>query len=326
MHPFSYFRARNLHDVHAALRQEGTRVLAGGTTLYDLMKLDIEKPERVVDISHLVPEPVRIENDVLIVDSLMKMSEAADSRILSLHAPAVREALLMAASQQLRNMASLGGNILQRTRCSYFRHSAYPCNKKVPGSGCAALEGLNRNHALFGGSESCIAVYPGDFAVALMAFDARIEVVGNGGARQVLLSDVHREPGDAPHLETNLQPDELIKSVHIPLSESARASTYLKIRDRESYAFAVVSAAVGVELEGNLVKDVRIALGGVATRPWRAIMAEQSLIGRSLDGDTALAAGRTAFAGAATTAHNAFKTELGARVVADALVAAKTRV
>ena len=327
MHPFSYFRASGADDVNKALRDEGTRILAGGTTLYDLMKLDVENPAKVVDISGLAPQPIRVENDTLILDSLLRMSQAAESETLRLRSPALREALMLAASQQLRNMATLGGNLLQRTRCSYFRHGEpYACNKRQPASGCAALEGLNRNHALFGGSNACIAVYPGDFATALAAFDARVEITGPSGVRELDLVDLHREPGETPHMETHLRPDEFIKTIHVPLTKAARSSTYVKIRDRESYAFALVSAAVGIEMEGDIVRDVRIALGGVATRPWRSAAAEQALIGRPLNDDTAQAAGRAAFVGASTTRHNAFKTELGARVVADALMIAKTRI
>lgn len=325
MRPFSYYRAETAEDVVSAL-SEGARILAGGTTLYDLMKLDVEHPERIVDITSLGLNEIRMNGDTLVLGALARMSQAAEHEILRTQFPALQEALWRAASQQLRNMATLGGNLLQRTRCSYFRHGApYACNKRQPGSGCSALEGLSRSNALFGGSEACIAVYPGDFATALVAFDAEIEILGPSGTRRLPLASLHREPGENPERETNLGSDEFVTAIRVPRSSAARISTYHKIRDRESYAFALVSAAVGIELDGDIVRDARIALGGVATRPWRAVEAERALIGRALNGTTAREAGDAAFAGAATTHHNAFKTELGARVVADALTIAKSR-
>ncbi|MBB4003673.1 FAD binding domain-containing protein [Aurantimonas endophytica] len=326
MQPFSYYRAETANDVVSAL-SGGARILAGGTTLYDLMKLDVEHPERVVDISALDLTEIRMEGETLVLGALARMSDAVEHEILRTEFPALRESLWRAASQQLRNMATLGGNLLQRTRCSYFRHGApYACNKRQPGSGCAAVEGLNRAHALFGGSDACIAIYPGDFATALMAFDAEIDLLGPSGTRRIPLASLHREPEDNPERETNLEPDEFITAIRVPRSNAARASTYHKIRDRESYAFALVSSAVGLDLDGDIVRDARIALGGVATRPWRAGDAERLLVGRPLTEATAREAGVAAFAGASTTQHNAFKTELGARAVADALMIAKTRI
>ena len=325
MRPFSYYRAETPEDVVSAL-SAGARILAGGTTLYDLMKLDVEHPDRVVDISQLKLSDIRVDEDALVLGALTKMSAAAEHEAVKA-IPALQEGLSRAASQQLRNMATLGGNLLQRTRCSYFRHGApYACNKRQPGSGCAALEGLNRNHALFGGSQDCIAVYPGDFAVALLAFDAEIEILSMQGYRTIPIAELYRDPGQEPEIDTNLGPDDLVTRIRIPRSRSDRGSTFHKIRDRESYAFALVSSAIGLDMDGDVVKEARIALGGVATRPWRATEAEQYLVGRRLGDATAREAGDLAFRGASTTPHNAFKIELGARTVADALSIAKARI
>lgn len=329
MHPFVYARPSDLPSALATLDgdAETSRLLAGGTTLYDLMKLDVERPVRIIDISRL-PELTDVDTSggELVLGALARMSDvAADARLVS-EFPVLSEALWKAASQQIRNMASLGGNLLQRTRCAYFRHGEpFACNKRVPGSGCSALEGLNRGHALFGGSGSCIATYPGDFAVALMALDAQVDVIGPHGQRSIPIGRLHLPPGDAPHKETSLFPNEIITRIRVPVGEIGKASTYHKIRDRESYAFAVVSAAVAVRLVEGVVADARIALGGVATVPWRASEAEQSLIGKAVTPQTALEAGRRAFAHAVPLEHNAFKIELGANVVRDALLTANGR-
>jgi xanthine dehydrogenase YagS FAD-binding subunit len=330
MQPFTYRRARTPADAVRAMAEggEGARFLAGGTTLYDLMKLDVEAPRRVIDVSGL-DELSRFDTSgsrELVFGALAKMSDvAADPRLVRDY-PALSESLWKAASQQLRNMASLGGNLLQRTRCAYFRMGEpFPCNKRKPGSGCAAIEGLDRGHALLGGSDHCIAVYPGDWAVALAAFDAMVDVLGPKGRRSIPLRELHRQPGDTPHIETALAPDELILRIRVPATVAGRASTYHKIRDRESYAFALASAAVGLRLEGDIVREARIAIGGLATRPWRAPEAEQSLIGKPLSEETARAAGELALQGAKAGHHNHFRIELGVRTVADALLIAKTR-
>jgi xanthine dehydrogenase YagS FAD-binding subunit len=330
MQPFSYARARTPAEAVKAIADggPGTRFLAGGTTLYDLMKLNVETPTRVIDLTGLA-ELSRFDTSgqrELAFGALSRMSDvAADGRLVRDY-PALSEALWKAASQQLRNMASLGGNLLQRTRCAYFRFGEpFPCNKRKPGSGCAAIGGIDRGHALLGVSEHCIATYPGDFAVALAAFDAVLDVLGPQGQRTILLRQLHREPGDTPHVETALAPDELIVRIRVPVTAAGRASTYHKIRDRESYAFALASAAVGLRLEGDTVREARIAIGGLATRPWRASKAEQSLIGKSLTDEIAQAAGELALAGARPGHHNQFRIKLGARTVADALMIAKGR-
>lgn len=329
MREFSLVRARSAQEaVQAMAANPEARLMAGGTTLYDLMKLGVERPPAIVDINGI--EELGAFDTAgareLVFGSLARMSDvAADERLASDY-PALSESLWRAASQQLRNMASLGGNVLQRTRCAYFRGGEpFACNKRVPGSGCAALEGIDRGHALLGASPHCIATYPGDFAVALVAFDAVLDVLGPDGMRTIPVEALHRLPGERPDLETTLAPGEIITRIRVPATRLGRASTYHKIRDRESYAFALSSAAVAVTLKGGKVEQARIALGGVATRPWRARQAEQGLVGRELTIETALAAGFAAFADARAGRHNAFRIELGARTVADALMIAAKR-
>ncbi len=241
--------------------------------------------------------------------------------------PALSETLWKAASPQLRNVATLGGNILQRTRCPYFRDTAYAqCNKRAPGSGCAALDGgETAMHAILGGSEACVAMYPGDFAQVLVAFDAEVMTQGPGGSRTISFAQLHVEPGDSPEVETVLEPGEIVTQIVVPVIPAMSASHYLKARDRESYAFASASAAVGVEMEGDTVRDVRIGLGGVASVPWRAREAEESLRGGPLTEETARAAGRIAFEGAEPLEGSAYKIALGADVVAGALMTVKSR-
>jgi xanthine dehydrogenase YagS FAD-binding subunit len=330
MRAFSYARPETPSDaVHAlADGDAATRVIAGGTTLYDLMKLNIETPTRVVDVtglSELALFDTSGERE-LVFGALARMSDVtADSRLL-LDYPALAESLHKAASQQLRNMATVGGNLLQRTRCPYFRGGEpFACNKRAPGSGCAAIGGLDRGHAVLGVSDSCIAVYPGDWAVALVAFDAEIDVLGPHGQRAIPVEALHREPGSAPDKETVLAPDELILRIRVPTTPLGRASTYHKIRDRESYAFALASAATAVRLDNGIVTEARIALGGVATRPWRSREAERALLGRPLTMEAARAAGAAAFATAVAGRRNGYKIELGARTVADALLIAGER-
>src|SRR3954462_9637518 len=241
------------------------------------MKLNVEMPNKVVDITGLkdldhIDAGGRAE---LILGALARMSDVAAHPEVVAEYPALSESLWRAASQQLRNMATLGGNLLQRTRCAYFRGGEpFACNKRKPGSGCAAIGGIDRGHALLGGSDGCIAVYPGDLAIALVAFDGNIDVLGPKGQRTIAVEELHREPDATPHIETTLQPGELILRIRVPKTTMGRASTYHKIRDRESYAFALASAAVALELDRNTVRAARIAIGGLATRPWRARAAE----------------------------------------------------
>ena len=297
--------------------------LAGGTTLVDLMKLDVMRPQTLVDINPLHGGALgRIEADQhgLRLGALAHMAEAADHPAVNRDYPVIAQSLKLAASQQIRNMATLGGNVLQRTRCSYFRDTSYAaCNKRNPGSGCAALDGYNRSHAVLGVSDRCIATYPGDFAQALIALDAGIEIAGPKGRRSVPFAALHRAPGDRPEIETSLAPGEMIASFVVPAARWTRRSLYLKVRDRQSYEFALASAAVALDLDGNTVRDARIALGGLATVPWRAKAAEAALKGRVLDDPSARAAAEAAFAGARAVRHNEFKIALGQRTLVRAL-------
>jgi xanthine dehydrogenase YagS FAD-binding subunit len=315
--------------LHAVANGNGerSRFLAGGTTLVDLMKLDVMHAQRLIDITSIseLQSFTTTSTAELVFGALAKMSDVAADPTLLREYPALAESLQKAASEQLRNMATLGGNLLQRTRCAYFRDTSYPCNKRSPGTGCAALGGLNRGHAMFGGSRSCIATYPGDFAVALAAFDAQIDAVSIRGERSIPLRDFHRLPGDTPQIDTVLEPDELIVRIRVPATPLGRASTYHKVRDRESYAFATVSCAVAVLIENGVVRDARIALGGVATKPWRALVAERSLVDEPLTRETAQRAGVLAFDDARPLKANAFKMSLGPKTVAKSLLIAKER-
>lgn len=323
MRPFALDRAP---DLRTALGAGGAAAyLAGGTTMLDLMKLDVLHPARLLDINALRREhgAIRADASGLHLGALARMSAVADHPDVRGDFPMLSEALWQAASPQLRNMASLGGNVMQRTRCGYFRDaSVSACNKRVPGSGCAAIAGANRLQAVLGVSEHCIASYPGDFAVALAALDAQVELAGPQATRRIPFASLHREPGDTPEMETNLGPGELITGFHVPAGPCARRSLYLKVRDRESYAFALASAAIGLHLDGDRVMQSRIGLGGLATRPWRSHAAEAALAGRILDEGTAREAAEAAFANARTHGGNDFKPELGRRTLVRALLAA----
>ena len=336
MRPFSYQRPSTPAEAVAAFAAAGAdaRYIAGGTTLYDLMKLRVERPAHLVDVTGIRGlDRIETGGERLRFEALAPMSAVATDRVVLRDYPLLAESLWKAASQQLRNMATVGGNLLQRTRCMYFRNGAggvstgnvYPCNKREPGSGCAAIGGIDRGQAVLGQSSACTAVSPGDWPVALLAMDAYVEVQGASGTRSIPVADLYRLPGSTPHLEFTLQPGELITAIVVPKSAAGRRSTYHKIRDRESYAFAIASAAVALEMDGDTVRQARIALGGVATRPWRARAAEAALAGQRLTPETALAAGRAAFAGARAGRMNGYKIELGARTVADALTIASTR-
>jgi xanthine dehydrogenase YagS FAD-binding subunit len=328
MRPFLFERAESpMAAVRAAVRQAPgageARFLAGGTTLIDLMKLDVMRPEIVIDINALEHTALgRIEADAngLQLGALVRMADAADHPVVRRDYPVIAQSLLLAASAQLRNMASLGGNVLQRTRCTYFRDVSYAaCNKRNPGSGCAAMNGVNRMHAVLGTSDQCIATYPGDFAQALIALDADLEIIGPAGVRSLPFSALHRVPGDSPDIETTLRAGEIISSFFIPATPWTRRSLFVKVRDRESYEFAVASAAVALDLVDGLVRTSRIALGGVATVPWRAMRAEDTLRGKPIDERASRAAAETAFAAARPRKHNAFKVELGKRTLMRAL-------
>ena len=336
MRTFDYLRPANVAEVATLFRPGPVdadplaapeQFLGGGTTMVDLMKLYVMRPETLVDIKQVsgldTIEPT--EDGGLRLGSLVTMAQAARDERLSRDYRMVVEALRQAASTQLRNMARLGGNVLQRTRCNYFRDISYPqCNKRTPGSGCAAVDGQNRKHAILGVSDACIASYPGDFAQALMALDATVTTTGPMNGQP--FARLHRLPGDTPHIETRLAPSELITGFVLPpAAEWTRRSIYVKIRDRDSYAFALASAAVGLALEdGGRVAEVRIGLGGVATVPWRARQAEDALRGQLLNEETASAAAAQEFAAAATRRYNRHKVALGQATLVRALLTVQT--
>jgi xanthine dehydrogenase YagS FAD-binding subunit len=299
--------------------------LAGGTTLVDLMKLDVMRPAKVVDLGALAPDhdAISVSSDGVRLGAMAKMATAADHPEIVKAYPVISQSLLLAASAQLRNMATLGGNVLQRTRCPYFRDTSWgACNKRDPRSGCAAIDGINRQHAILGDSADCIATYPGDFAQSLIALDATVDVKGLAGGRTIPFATLHRPPGATPNLETTLAPGELITGFHVPSGPWTKRSLYLKIRDRQSYEFALASTAVALDMDGSKVREARIALGGVATVPWRSLEAEAALAGKELTEDTAQAAARAAFAGAKPRVHNAFKVALGQSTLVRALLQA----
>lgn len=339
MRPFAYSRADNVQaaihtpaisdaQIETASVHASHQYLAGGTTLIDLMKLDVMRPRNVTDINALEHTPsgeISFGPRGLHLGALVRMSTAAEHADVRENYPVIAQSLELAASAQIRNMASLGGNVLQRTRCTYFRDTSYgACNKREPGSGCAALEGVNRSHAVLGTTDSCIASYPGDFAQALIALDAEVELAGPKGSRRVHFAELHRLLGNTPHVETILEPGELILAFMVPPAPWAKRSLYLKVRDRQSYEFALASAAVALDLDGGTIRDARIALGGVAALPWRAHEAEQKLKGRRPDDEAFNEAASTAFAGAKPREHNAFKVQLGKLTLVRALRQAAT--
>jgi xanthine dehydrogenase YagS FAD-binding subunit len=321
MEPFRYLRAR---DQAEALKAAGgeARFLGGGTTLVDLMKLGVERPTTVVDINHLGGDAAAISErgGALRVGALVRNSDLAFHPIVQRQLPALSQALLSGASAQLRNMATVGGNLMQRTRCAYFRDvGTAACNKRIPGSGCAAQEGWNRMHAVLGGSDRCIAVHPSDMCVALVALEAVVHVDGPRGPRDIPVADFHNLPAEHPEVETALAPGELITAVTIPLTPLGARSVYLKVRDRASFAFALASAAVALQVSGRTVSAARVALGGLATKPWRSAEAERALIGRPAARASYQDAATLALRGARPYRDNAFKVELGKRTLVRAL-------
>ena len=326
MRNFSYLRATSVDEARTAAARSGAMLLAGGTTLLDLAKCGVTEPETVVDITHLQGlDTIAFDNNGVTISALAKMSNVAADRGIRDHYTAISEALWQAASAQLRNMATIGGNLMQRTRCAYFRDpAAFPaCNKRKPGSGCAAIGGATRNHAVLGTSENCIAANPGDLAVALVALGAEIEL----GARRVAADDFFLLPGTTPEREHAIEPGEIITAIRIPASSAARNSTYLKVRDRQSYEFAAASAAVGLELEadGRTIRDIRVALGGVATKPWRAHAVEAALRGKKLSPEALDDAARLAIEGAVVHGDNRYKLALAPRVITRAVINLKLR-
>jgi xanthine dehydrogenase YagS FAD-binding subunit len=330
MHPFALSRTDDPANAIAAHAQDPQLAfIAGGTDLIGLMKDRAQRPERLLDINGL-PDMARVEalpDGGLRIGALARMSDVAAHPDVRRRFPVIAEGLLFAASGQLRNMASMGGNIMQRTRCAYFRdEDDLPCNKRRPGSGCAALHGLNRNHAIFGWSDACVATNPSDVAVALAALDATVVVRGPAGERAIPFTEFHRLPGDTPERDNALGRGDLIVSIDVPACGEGRASHYLKIRDRQSYEFALISVAAAVAGDGRRIRSARLALGGVAHKPWRLTATEAALHGASLDDTDALrSAIATSFTDARPLPHNAFKVELGQRAVLRALQIAGAR-
>lgn len=326
MRPFTYTRATSLEHALQAAGQHSSAILAGGTTLVDLMRGDLAGPGHVVDIGHLADlAMVQTEGPTLRFGALARMADVAENETLKRDYPALAQSLQLAASQQVRNAATLGGNLLQGTRCPYFRDGVSDCNMRAPGSGCAAIEGHNREMALFGTSDICVATYPGDWGTALAAFDTSVEVRSTAGTRVVDFAGFHVAYGDDPAAGSVLEPGEIITAILVRATPAGRHSTYLKVRDRQSYAYAVASAAVALELDGERVTAARVSLGGVATKPWRSHEAEAVLTGKTLTETVAREAGRAAFADAKPLHHNKFKIELGSRTVARAALVAKGR-
>jgi xanthine dehydrogenase YagS FAD-binding subunit len=324
MNHFAYSRASDVADaVRQIAADRGARFIAGGTNLIDLMKENVERPTRLIDISRLPLHKIEETRDGgLRIGALVPNTDVAYFPEVEQRYPLLSSAILAGASPQLRNMASTGGNLLQRTRCVYFYDTATPCNKRDPGSGCSAITGLNRMHAILGANEHCIATHPSDMCVALAALAATVVAVGRGGERRIAFADFHRLPGDTPDRDANLEPDEIITAVELPPQGFPVNYTYLKIRDRLSYAFALVSVAVGLSLAGETVSEARIALGGVAHKPWRVPEAEVMLAGKPATADNFARAADRLVRGARGYGDNDFKIALARRAIARALAQA----
>ncbi len=315
MTPFRYARA---HDVADAIRQGGAplaKYLGGGTNLVDLMRETIERPAELVDVTALSDEIVEQPGGGVLIGAAARNTAVAENRAIRERYPVLARAIVAGASAQIRNMATVGGNLLQRTRCSYFYDDAALCNKRQPGQGCDAIDGFNRNHAILGASPACVAVHPSDMCVALAALDAVVHLQGSGGARSLPLIELHRLPGERPDIETLLEPGELITAIELLPLRLAAHSTYRKVRDRASYAFALVSVAAALDIEAGVVKDVRLALGGVAHKPWRAAKAESVLRGARADRAHFAAAAEAELAAAQPLRDNGFKVELARRAI-----------
>jgi xanthine dehydrogenase YagS FAD-binding subunit len=324
MNKFEYTRASDLADaVRQISADPAAKFIAGGTNLIDLMKENVARPSRLIDITRLPLDKVEETGDGgLRIGALVPNSDLAYHPQVEARYPLLASALLAGASQQLRNMASTGGNLLQRTRCMYFYDSTTPCNKREPGSGCSAIDGINRMHAILGTSEHCIATHPSDMCVALAALEARVRATGKDGERSIAFADFHRLPGDRPEIDSNLRADEIITSVELPPEGFADHYTYLKIRDRLSYAFALVSIAVGLDIEDGTIKEARLALGGVAHKPWRDREAEAQLSGAPATPESFRRAAETVLREARGFGHNDFKIELARRGIVRALTQA----
>lgn len=321
MNNFTYIRATSVKDaVQRATTDQNAILIAGGTNLVDRLKVFLDEPSQLIDISRLEMKRIeRTSEGGLSIGALVTNTAVADHADVRRDYPILSRAILAGASQQIRNMASVGGNLLQRTRCPYYYDTAFACNKRQPGSGCPAATGINRMHAILGASDQCVAVQPSDMCVPLAALDAVVVVEGPKGKRQIPFTDFHRLPGDTPQRDTNLEPGELITSVIVPPVPFAKSGVYLKLRDRASYAFALVSVAAALDLAGEQIRDVRLALGGVAHKPWRSKEAEKFLIGKTANAAIFQQAAEIALQGAKPLIHNSFKIDLAKRAIRRAL-------
>lgn len=325
MTPFTYLRATDAAEALRLGAGAGSAYLGGGTNLVDLLRETVARPERLVDVSGLPATIEETEDGGLLIGAAVRNTALAEHRAVRTRYPMLARAILAGASAQIRNMATVGGNLLQRTRCTYFYDTdGSRCNKRAPGSGCDAREGFNRIHAVLGASEACVATHPSDMCVALAALDAIVHVTGPAGDRSIAFGDLHRLPGDAPDRDTTLAPGELIVAVELPPLAFGATSTYRKVRDRASYAFALVSVAAALKLEGDRIADVRIAFGGVAHKPWRAVKAEAALRGALATHQGFLNAAAAEFAAAQPLRDNAFKPALAGRALAAVLQALAT--
>lgn len=317
---FQYIKPSSSSAAVAAVTKDNTSMfIAGGTNLVDLMKKGVTNPQKLIDITQLNLNKIEKQNNKVVIGSLALNSEVAEHEMINKDYPLLALALKAGASQQIRNMATVGGNMLQRTRCPYFNSTDMPCNKRQPGSGCGALKGYNRMHAIFGASDKCIAVHPSDMCVALAALDAIVIVTGTKGKRQIKFSQFHRLPGELPQNDTTLAKGELIVSIEIPLNNFTKNVHYLKVRDRTSYAFALVSVAVAMNIENGVIKDARLAMGGVAHKPWRLAETEQFLKGKNVSEEVFREAGELSVRNAKGYGHNNFKLKLSANSIAGAL-------
>lgn len=320
MNQFEYTRASTKQAAIGALAKDASAVfLAGGTNLIDLMKRGVTAPSRLVDINELPMAAVEKTATGLRIGALAKNADVSEHELVMKHFPLLSLAFKAGASPQLRNMATVGGNMMQRTRCSYFYDTAMPCNKRAPGSGCGAMGGYNRMHAIFGASDTCIAVHPSDMCVALAALDATVTVAGPKGERKIPFGDFHRLPGDSPEKDNTLQKGELITGLMIPFNNLSAHSHYLKIRDRASYAFALVSVAAAFDIKGNTIQEARLAMGGVAHKPWRLTEAEKALKGQSANEASFRKAAEIAMKNAKGYGHNDFKLKLAPNTIVEAL-------
>lgn len=321
---FQYSRAADVADaILLLIAHPGAKLIAGGTNLIDLMKENVEQPSRLIDISRLPFRKIEETTDGgLRIGALVPNSDLAYHPLIEQRYPLLASAILAGASAQLRNMASVGGNLMQRTRCAYFYDTATPCNKRHPGSGCSAIDGLNRNHAILGTSASCIATNPSDMSVALAALGGLVHIAGPSGERTMALTDFHRLPGDTPHVDTNLGAGEIITGIELPPHGFAHNYSYLKVRDRLSYAFALVSVAAALELDGNAIREARVAVGGVAHKPWRSLEAEKALRGQAATLELFSHAADLLLQGEKAYAHNGFKVELARRTIVRTLMQA----